>query len=169
VSKETPDFTSNTADDKDAVLSGTTLKVYRFMVSRGGPIGPRELQRSLHFSSPGLATFHLDKLAKAGLVSKSEDGTFSVDRIYLKHYVRVRRFLIPRYMFYATLSTAFLLGWIIILAIPSTSTRNSFWAGLLTSDSFVLLAAVIYGIVVTAFATIVLWYETINVLRNDKI
>jgi hypothetical protein len=139
------------------------------MVSRVSPVGPRELQRSLHFSSPGLATFHLEKLARAGLISKSEDGSFSVDRVYLKHYVRVRRFLIPRYMFYATLSTAFLLGWAIILEIPSSGTRNSFWVGLSTGDSFILIATFMYGVVVTIFATVVLWYETVNVLRKDKI
>jgi hypothetical protein len=139
------------------------------MVARGTPIGPRELQRSLHFSSPGLATFHLDKLTRAGLVTKSDEGTFSVDRLYLKHYVRVRRYLIPRYMFYATLSTAFLLGWILLLTVPPTATRESFLAGLSTNDSFILLATFLYGLVVTVFATIVLWYETLNVLRNDKI
>ena len=157
------------SEEVDSVLSGTTLKVYRFMVAKGSPVGPRELQRTLHFSSPGLATFHLDKLAKAGLVSKSEDGSYAVDRVYLKHYVRLRRFLIPRYMFYATLSTAFLLGWLIILFIPSIGTRNSFWAGLHTDDSFILTASVLYGIIVTFFATAVLWFETIKVLRNDKI
>lgn len=157
------------SDQIDSVLSGTTLKVYRFMVSRGSPIGPRELQRSLHFSSPGLATFHLDKLARVGLVLKAEDGTFSVERIYFKHYVRVRRYLIPRYMFYATLSTAFLVGWILLLLVPSTPTRNSFWAGIMTNDSFILIAVVMYGIIITISATAILWYETANVLRHDKI
>lgn len=155
--------------DDDEILAGTTLKVYRFMVSRKDPIGPRELQRALHFSSPGLATFHLDKLTRTGLVSKSVDGTFSVDRVFLKHYVRVRRFLIPRYMFYAILSTAFVAGWAIILSFPSVGSRDSIWAGLHTNASFGLLVTFSYGFVISLIVTVVFWYETFKVLQNDKI
>lgn len=112
------DSSSSSPADLDDVLSGTTLRVYRFMISKGNPVGPRELQRSLHFSSPGVATFHLDKLLRAGLVSKSTTGSYLLERVYLKHYVRVRRALIPKYTFYAMLSTFFLVGWIILVTIP---------------------------------------------------
>ncbi|MDG6997830.1 MAG: hypothetical protein JRN15_01810 [Nitrososphaerota archaeon] len=43
--------------DIDEVLSGTTLRVYTFMVKRGVPIGPRELQRLMEFRSQRLRRF----------------------------------------------------------------------------------------------------------------
>jgi hypothetical protein len=153
----------------EAVLTGTTLRVYRFMISKNEPVGPREVQRSLHFSSPGLASFHLEKLARSGLISKDNGGAFTVNRVYLKHYVRFRRYLIPRYMFYATLSTAFLVGWAIILLAPSTSNRTSFLKDLHGTDAVMLIIVAMYGIVVTMFATIVLWFETAQVLKHDKL
>jgi hypothetical protein len=139
------------------------------MISKNEPVGPREVQRSLHFSSPGLASFHLEKLARSGLISKDNGGSFTVNRVYLKHYVRFRRYLIPRYMFYATLSTAFLVGWAIILLAPSTSDRTSFLKDLHGTDSVMLIILAMYGIVVTMFATIVLWFETAQVLKHDKL
>ena len=161
---------SPSSNEIDSVLTGATLRVYRFMISKRDPMGPRELQRPMHISCPGLASFHLEKLARAGLISKYNDGSFIVNRVYLKHYVRFRRHLIPRYMFYASLSTAFLIGWAIILLAPSTPGRASFFTDLHGgSDSVTLIMLAMYGIVVTAFATVVLWFETAQVLKNDKL
>jgi hypothetical protein len=169
VVKDLGDSSSRAGGNLDEILTGTTLRVYRFMISRGDRVGPRELQRSLRLSSPGVASFHLDKLLRAGLVSKSNDGLFAVDRVYLKHYIRVRRSLIPTYTFYAILTSGFLAGWIVLLTIPGRLTHNSFWMAIHTNDSFILIATVSYGLAITTVACGLFWYETAKVLRNDKI
>ena len=86
-----------TSDNMDDVLRGTTLKVYRFLLKRGEPVGIREVQRTLKLSSPSLAAYHLSKLEEAGLI-KRKKGNYSVDKVFLESTIRIRRFLIPRYL-----------------------------------------------------------------------
>ena len=72
---------SSSKDDLDSVLTGTTLKVYKAMITFGRPIGPRELQKLLSLSTPSLVLFHLEKLCSVGLVAKSGDGIYSINRV----------------------------------------------------------------------------------------
>lgn len=87
------------SEPKD-VLRGTTLEVYRFLLKQNKPVGTRELQRALNLSSSSVATYHLSKLEDAGLL-KREAGGFSVAKYLLENSVKISRFLIPRYFFYA--------------------------------------------------------------------
>ncbi len=120
-------------------------------------------------SSPSLASFHLEKLARAGLVIKGTEGGFEVQKVHLKHYLRLRRFLIPRYMFYATASTFMLLGWIAIVFLGGIGSNASFLSGLHSHYSFILTALLAYGIVVGVLTTIFFWYETARVFRMDAL
>jgi|GEM_PF-1549055 transcriptional regulator, ArsR family len=43
-------------------LKGKTPQVYLYMLKRNEPVGVREVQRDLDFSSPSVASYHLDKL-----------------------------------------------------------------------------------------------------------
>ena len=53
-------------------LKGNTLRVYwQLLRSSRGAVGVREVQRSLGFSSPALAAYHLNKLEELGLVRKN--------------------------------------------------------------------------------------------------
>jgi DNA-binding transcriptional ArsR family regulator len=81
-------------------LKGTTLEVYRFLLKSSKPVGAREIQRALNFSSPSLAAYHLSKLEEIGLVRK-ENGEFIIAKNLLEDCIRVNRFLIPRYLFYS--------------------------------------------------------------------
>jgi len=60
--------------DQDQIasqLKGNTLRVYWCLIqSSKNPIGPRDIQRKLKFSSPSLAVYHLDKLVEIGLAEK---------------------------------------------------------------------------------------------------
>ncbi|MCL5068077.1 MAG: helix-turn-helix domain-containing protein [Thaumarchaeota archaeon] len=160
----------DSAKRPDEVLTGTTLRVYKYLVTLGKPVGPREVQRELRLSSPSLAIFHLEKLEKAGLVVKNDsDGTFLVDRTYLKHYVKLRRFLIPRYLFYAVLTTLFLVGWLAILLLPSRLSGGSFWDVLHSSNSFVLVMVYVYGLLINIILCGIFWFETIKVWRDEEI
>ena len=103
------------------------------------------------------------------MATKLEDGTYLADRTYLKHYVRLRRFLVPKYAFYAALSTFFLAGWIYILFIPARIAGTTFLSGLHSNYSFIIILIYIYGLLINIILAGILWYETLNVLREEKI
>ncbi len=153
-------------DAIEKALTGTTLKVYRYVIVQNKPVGAREVQHALNLSSPALAVFHLDKLVSAGLLSKPDDGGgYIVERTYLKHYIRLRRFLIPRYLFYATLATLFAVGWIVIISVPV----SKFWTEVHSGYGFTLISFLSYGIAATAICAGLFWYETFKVFRNDQL
>jgi LexA DNA binding domain. len=124
--------------DKD-ILRGKTLIVYRFIISQGVPVGVREIQRKLKFSSPSLAHYHIDKLKEEGLI-KEEAGGYIADKIVLKNLVRFRDRLIPRFFFYFLFFT---LGAVVELTIflPQVITREY-----LVAVIFTLAAAVAFGV-----------------------
>ena len=76
------------------------MEVYRFLLKSSKPVGAREVQRALNLSSPSLATYHLSKLEETGLLRK-ENGGFMVNKIVLEDSIRIKRFLIPRFLFYS--------------------------------------------------------------------
>jgi len=87
-------------NDENAVLVGRTLKVYRYVLKTGKPTGIREVQRALKLSSPTLSSYHLSKLERAGLLRQTNEG-YVVDKVILHNFVRLKRLLIPRYLFYS--------------------------------------------------------------------
>jgi hypothetical protein len=149
----------------ETVLTGTTLRVYKLLVTTGRPIGPREIQRALKLSSHTIASFHLEKLMRHGLAVRNElTGAYSVNRLYLKHYVLMRRHLIPRYFFYAFLFSAMAGGWISLL----------FFGGLLnpavTSFSRTsVFELFLFGLAIVIAPAAIFWFESSKVLRNEAI
>jgi hypothetical protein len=149
----------------DSVLKGTTLRIYRLIITTKHPLGPREIQRTLKLNSHTIAVFHLEKLARHGLILRNEmEGTYTVNRLHLKHYFLLRRRLIPRYFLYATLFTAVIGGWIAILLDDGLLSPS------VTSFSpSVVFEIFLFGIGTAAISTGIFWYETTNVIRNDKL
>jgi hypothetical protein len=136
-------------ESKD-VLRGTTLEVYRFLLKQNKPIGTRELQRALNLSSSSVATYHLSKLEDAGLL-KRESGGFAVCKYLLENSVKVNRFLIPRYFFYAV-----------------------FAAAALILELTVLRPAVVYqeyafSLAITAILAFFLCYETVKTWKRGNL
>jgi len=86
--------------EEDGVLTGTTLKVYRYALKMGKPVGIREVYRALNLSSPTLASYHLSKLERAGLLKQTSEG-YVMDKVIFHNFIRLRRSLIPRYLFYS--------------------------------------------------------------------
>jgi DNA-binding transcriptional ArsR family regulator len=80
-----------------------------YMLNHKEPIGVRELQRDLKLSSPGLASYHLEKLVRLGLVAKNDRGDyFAVHEMksdLIGATVRIRRLRLPRYLFYSVFYT----------------------------------------------------------------
>ena len=101
-------------------LRGKAWKVYWFLLKNGSPVGVREVQRALHFSSPSIAFHHLEKLCELGLVQKQEIGGHyslvgEVKIGVLRHFVKLGKLLFPRYFFYALFSTVFYIAYLIVL------------------------------------------------------
>ena len=131
-------------------LKGNTLLVYWEMLkSPNSPIGVRELQRRVGFSSPALAAYHLNKLVDLGLLTK-ERGDYKLVREVkvgvLKQFIKIGTLMLPRYVLYATLFTTLLL----------------FFVSQLREINFYSTFALIFGVLGTA----ILWYETIRVLKQ---
>ncbi len=131
----------------NAELKGNTLRVYWYLLkSREGTVGVREVQRSLSFSSPALASYHLEKLVDLGLVRK-EAGTYKLMREVkvevLRNFTKIGFLVLPRNIFYASLFTGLL----------------AYYAFYLHDLNFYS----IFGLLFVALATGIFWYET---LRN---
>lgn len=114
------------SDRADDILRGKTLEVYRYLLKKGKPVGTREVQRALQFSSPSLAVYHLSKLEDAGLL-KRQDGDYVVDRVILEDSVKISRFVVPRYLFYAIFAVGALIVYVAYFR-PSSITSGFFFA-----------------------------------------
>jgi len=117
------------SEESTAVLKGTTLEVYRFLIKTGRPVGVREVQRALNLSSPSVATYHLSKLEDACLI-KRELNNYTVNKVFLENNIRISHMLIPKYFFYSLLAVSFLIVELTLLRPP-----------LLTRDYFFFIAA----------------------------
>jgi len=93
-------------------LKGNTLLVYLYLVRHRNPVGAREVQRKLGFSSPTLAAYHLEKLETLGLVRKEQEGyvlTKEVKIGALSQVVKFGSLVLPRYIFYTVLFSGLLI------------------------------------------------------------
>jgi DNA-binding transcriptional ArsR family regulator len=130
-------------------LRGKAWKVYWFLLKTGSPVGVREVQRRLHFSSPSIAFHHLEQLRELGLVQKEEVGGHyslvgEVKIGVLRHYVKLGKLLFPRFFFYALFSTVFYGSYLLLLV-------HSF-----TRDNLFIIS---FG----AIVCIIFWYEAYRV------
>jgi DNA-binding transcriptional ArsR family regulator len=138
-------------DEKiESELKGNTLRVYwTLLKSQTGTTGVREIQRTLKFSSPALASYHLAKLEELGLVEKT-NGEYRLKKEIrigaLKQFTKLGSFMMPRYSFYAALLTT-------LLAFYLTQFREiNFYS--------------VYGLILGVLSTSILWYETLRVWRQ---
>jgi DNA-binding transcriptional ArsR family regulator len=92
-------------EDIRSKLKGTTLRVYWHLLRSGEPTTIRHLQRDLGFSSPSVASYHLEKLMDMGLVQKVR-GDYELKKTVsleaMSSFVRISHLMIPRYVFYTT-------------------------------------------------------------------
>ena len=134
----------------ESELKGNTLRVYWMLLqSRNASIGVREVQRQLGFSSPALASYHLNKLAELGLVEE-KNGEYHLIREVrvgvLKQFARFGSVMLPRYVLYAAMFT----------------TLFVYFLTQLRDVNFYSVFAFIFGLL----GTIILWYETVRVWRQ---
>ena len=93
-------------EDVRSKLKGTTLRVYWHLLRSGKPTTIRRLQRDLGFSSPSVASYHLEKLIDMDLVKKNVMGDYELKKTVsleaMSSFVRISHLMIPRYIFYTT-------------------------------------------------------------------
>jgi hypothetical protein len=133
----------------ESELKGNTLRVYWFMLRSGGDsVGIREVQRALGFSSPRLAAYHLEKLEELGLAEKRHGQYLLVSEVkvgVLKHFLKFGKFLLPRYLFYATMFTTFLIY--IVVRFEEVSTYS------------------VFALILSVLGSAIFWYETVRMWR----
>jgi len=134
----------------DSHLRGNTLKVYYYLLKAPrGAAGIREVQRALHFSSPTLAQYHLEKLRELGLAKKESTEYVAVGQATvgaLKPFLRFGTMFVPRFVLYAVLFT------ILFFFSVSQLGEMSFYSA--------------YGLVVTLIAAAIMWYESARTMRE---
>ena len=140
----------------ESQLKGKTLLVYWFLLkSQESPVGVREIQRKLGFSSPSVASHHLDKLHSLGVVEKTIQGEYVLSREVkvgvLRSFTRLGRFMIPRYLFYSVWFSTMIVVYLVLC-----SALYGF------SGSIHNLVAVIFGFSACA----ILWYETVRLWKE---
>ncbi len=98
-------------------LRGKTLKVYLYVLKLGKPVGVREVQRELGFSSPSVAFHHIEKLTRLGIVEQDGLGNYvlskKVDPGILQAFVNVGKFNLPRLGFYAVFFTSVAVAYVV--------------------------------------------------------
>ncbi len=130
-------------------LRGKAWKVYWLLLKTGRPMSVREVQRELNFSSPSVASHHLEQLRELGLVQKHHsNGNYSligeVKIGVLRHFVKLGRLLFPRYFFYAVFSTASYVTYLLLLRHTCVQ-ENVF--------------VIVFGAVVS----VIFWYEALRI------
>jgi hypothetical protein len=135
----------------ESELKGKTLLVYLHMIKNPDePVGVREVQRELGFSSPSVSSYHLNKLQDLGLVENERGDYILVKEVkvgVLKQFVTLGGVMLPRYLFYAALMTTMLATFII--QGPLVPTRET-------------ITTLVMGVV----PSIILWYETFRLWRE---
>jgi hypothetical protein len=138
----------------ESELKGTTLRVYWEVFRSPKPVGVREVQRLIHFSSPSTALYHLEKLRELGVVRKDAYGHYvSVEEVkpsQFRMFLRIGRMMLPRYVFYAVFFVAAVLMYV---------------AQSLILGSDVSIMALIFGFT----AALVCTYEAIRIWKDKMI
>jgi hypothetical protein len=99
-------------------LEGITLEVYWYVVKEGKPVGPRDVMKGAHLSSPSVAYRHLQKLEELGLLQKNDYGEYIVKgKAKLRGYIWIGSRLLSKMMVYAIAFIGILVTEIIVFAI----------------------------------------------------
>jgi len=132
-------------EDVRSKLKGTTLKVYWHLLRSGKPTTIRRLQRSLGFSSPSVASYHLEKLMDMDLVKKNVRGDYELKKTVsmevMSSFVRISHLMIPRYIFYTTFFFTLLIVFIVG------------YAGSLSLQGVFALVFGVSGLIITGYET----------------
>jgi SOS-response transcriptional repressor LexA len=135
----------------ESELKGKTLLVYMHILkSRQDTVGVREVQRTLGFSSPSVAAYHLQKLQDLGLIENAYGDYRLIKEVkvgVLRSFVSLGGIMLPRYLFYAVLVTSMLVTFLV--QFPFNTTRE-------------YITTLVMGLV----PAVIFWYETVKIWRE---
>ncbi len=135
-------------------MKGNTLIIYWFMLRTNEPHSAREIQRRTGVSSSSLALHHLNKLIDLGLVAKDQHGEYLIARKVspglLSFFLGTGSAFIPRFVFYAVLSTGLLL-----------SSLYMFLSHLTTASIILIASLVIFSFI--------FWFESLRIWRIQPV
>jgi len=126
-------------DQDSPVLSGTTLKIYRYLYRQGGsPAGFHEIQRGCRLSSPSVAQYHVKKLLDVGLIKEVDSG-YVVDRVLFENMIRIRKSIVPMQL---TFMVFFISTLVLLLTLlrPNSLTATYFFSVTINIAAIVLFA-----------------------------
>lgn len=144
------------SQEKPTNLSGTTLKVYRYIYRNGSPIGIREIQRGIGLSSPSVAEYHVRKLVEMGLVREEQSGStpssrYLVDRRVFENMIRIRRTVIPMQIGF---SVFFATGFLLLLFLLRPRVLSSEYA---------------FALVMVGLGCAIFGYQALSSMKSNKI
>ena len=104
------------ADNEE--LEGITLNVYLYVVRKGKPVGPRDVMKGAHLSSPSVAYRHLQKLEDLGYLRKNSYGEYIIkNKASVRGYMWIGRHMLPKMMVYALTFLTILIIELVVLAL----------------------------------------------------
>ncbi len=99
-------------------LEGITLRVYLYVVKKGKPVGPRDVMKGAHLSSPSVAYRHLQKLEDLGYLQKNKYGEYvTKNKARVRGYVWIGRRMMPKMLVYSLIFMSILIVELVILAL----------------------------------------------------
>ena len=138
----------------ESEVKGTTLRVYWEVFKSPRPVGVREVQRLIRFSSPSTALYHLEKLRELGVARKDEHGRYEiVEQIrpsQFRMFLRIGKVILPRFVFYAVFFVAALVMYLFQSLLTGSETS---------------MMALIFG----SSAAVVCVYEATRIWRDKMI
>ncbi|MCK4284906.1 MAG: winged helix-turn-helix transcriptional regulator [Candidatus Lokiarchaeota archaeon] len=146
----------NIKDNRGKVLQGKTLQVYWYIMTHHRA-GVREIQKALKMVSSGTVAYQLNKLVKAGIISKNDkDGKYyvkeGVRKGVLGFYFRIGPFMIPRYSLYLVINILGVVGYVYLASIYG--------------DMFITNPASLLFLIFIIFCTCVFIFESIKIWQR---
>ena len=108
-------------------LEGITLSVYLYVVRKGNPVGPRDVMKGAHLSSPSVAYRHLQKLEDLGYLQKNTYGEYvTKEKARVRGYLWVGRRILPKMLVYSLIFLGILITELVVLALHYSVENYSF-------------------------------------------
>ena len=132
-------------DANEEELEGITLSVYLYVVRKGKPVGPRDVVKGAHLSSPSVAYRHLQKLEDLGYLQKNNYGEYvTKDKASVRGYIWVGRRMLPKMLVYSIIFMIILIIELVVLVIHYSVENYTF-------KVFFLLLTLVTGFAMAVF------------------
>ena len=99
-------------------VTGTTRRVYLYILSSRDPVGVRDVWRGLNLSSPSLAQYHINKLLELQLIDIDQFGKVQANSQtkldVLQNFLFLRGKVVPRLVIFGFLSIGLLIVYILL-------------------------------------------------------